>query len=136
MAKYTKEQLIFYLKKLAAALKKTPTIRDISKKPGYPSSGTYMKRFGSWNDSLKLAGLKINARKKYDKKELLENIRLLAKELGRMPKPKDIKGKEWAASYATYRKYFGSWKESIKQAGITKAGSIASLRDFVRREHK
>ena len=73
MKKYTKEQLIFYLKKYSKELKKTPTIKDINKNKKVPSSSTYMKRFGSWNNSLKKAGLTINIVKKFEKKELTEN---------------------------------------------------------------
>ncbi len=134
MRKYTKEQLLFYLKRLASELKRSPTIKDINKSEECPSANTYLKRFNGWNNSLKIAGLKINVRKSYDKKELIENLKQLAKELGRVPKPKDLKGKKWAASYATYRKYFGSWKEALKTAGINKTGRAISLKEYVKRK--
>jgi len=136
MRKYTKEQLIFYLKKLAKELKKTPTIKNINKKKKYPSSSTYTKRFGSWNNSLKKAGLKINSRKKYDKTELIENINLLRKELGRIPKSSDLKSKKWTASYSTYKNHFGNWKKALKAAGIAKTAQIVNLKEFTKRKRK
>ncbi|MBN2368707.1 hypothetical protein JXC34_06815 [Candidatus Woesearchaeota archaeon] len=132
MRKYTKEQLIHFLKKLSSDLKRTPTIKDMNKKKKFPSASTYFKRFGSWNNSLKKAGLKINISRKYDKKELIENLILLRKELARIPKASDLKKKKWSASYSTYRKYFGSWKNALKKAGISNSGEIVSLKNFPR----
>jgi hypothetical protein len=134
MRKYTNEQLIFYLKKLASELKRSPTIKDMDKKKKYPSASTYSKRFGSWNNSLRKAALEINVRKKYQKKELIENLKLLAKEQGEIPKGVHLKNKKWTASYTTYRKYFGSWKKALKAAGLTKIDSFMNLKDFTRRK--
>jgi hypothetical protein len=136
MRKYTKEQLIFYLKKLAKEKKKTPTIKDMNQKKKYPSSSTYMKRFGTWNNSLRKAGLKLNSRKKYGKNELIENIKLLRRELGRIPKSIDLKSKKWTASYSTYKKHFGSWKKALKVAGIEKTAQIVNLKEFTKRKRK
>ena len=136
MRKYTREQLIFYLKKLASELKRSPTIKDMNKKKKYPSSSTYFKRFGSWNKSLRKAGLKINVRKKYSKKELLENVKLLAKEIGGIPRAVHLKSKKWIASYSTYRKYFGNWKKTLKAAGIEKTEQIINLKEFTKRKRR
>ena len=116
MRRYTQEQLIHFLKKLAKELKQTPTIRDMNKKKRYPSASTYSNRFKTWNKALKVAGLKINVRKKYSKKELIDNLKLLAKEVGGVPKGTHLKNKKWAASYSTYKSYFGSWKKALKRA--------------------
>ena len=51
MRKYTKEQLIHFLKKLYGELKRSPTIKEMNKKKKFPSASTYFKRFGSWNNS-------------------------------------------------------------------------------------
>jgi hypothetical protein len=134
MGKYTKEQLIFYLKKLSVELKKTPTIKDINKNKSIPSSSTYLKRFGRWNNALKAAGLKINAKKEYHKEELLENLKILAKELQRTPLPKDLKDIKWAGSYATYKKYFGKWKNAIKQANLDMGNTTQNLKTFSKKK--
>ena len=130
MKKYTKEQLLFYLKKLSSELKKTPTITDMNKKKKFPSSSTYMKRFGSWNRALKSVGLKLNVRKKYNKKELIDNLKQLAKELGSIPKTSDLQ--KWSASSSTYRKYFGSWKKALKAANLSK-NSFTDLKHYVKK---
>jgi hypothetical protein len=118
--KYTKEQLIFYLQKLSNELKQNPRITDMNKKKKYPSASTYVSRFGSWNKSLKLANLKINLRKKFLKKELIDSLKSLSNELGRVPKTNDLKKKKYIASSSTYRKYFGSWNNALKSAGLLK----------------
>jgi Cdc6-like AAA superfamily ATPase len=128
MPKYTKEQLIFYLKKRAAELKRTPRIKDMK----MPSYSSYVNRFGSWNRALREASLQLNLKKKYERKELIDNIRMLSKELARVPSPKDLKGREWAASYKTYVKHFGAWENAIKEAGISKETTF-NLRKFVSR---
>jgi hypothetical protein len=132
MAKYTREQLIFYLKKLSDELKKTPTIKDMNKS-SYPSSTTYSKRFATWNNALKAAGLKINVKKSFEKKELIENLKILAKELARSPRPKDLKGKKWAGSYATYRKAFRSWKNALREADLSDSGHT-NLKNYTKRK--
>ena len=129
MRRYTKEQLLFYLKKLSSELKKSPTIVNMNKKKKYPSSATYIKRFGSWNNSLRKAGLNINLKKKHNKEELIENLKLLAKELGKTPKTIDLKNKKWMASSSTYRKYFGTWKKALKLAGFIKSKTV-NLKSF------
>lgn len=128
MPKYTREQLLFFLKKKATELKKTPRIKDMKN----PSVSSYVSRFGSWNNAVIEAALKINLKKKYEKKELLENLHILAKELSRIPTPTDLKERRWAASYSTYRKIFGSWDNALKEAGIAKEKSN-SLKKFVSR---
>jgi hypothetical protein len=120
MIRYTKEQLIYYLNKFYKNNKESPTIKKINKNKKYPCASTYINRFGTWNDALRKANLPLNS-KTYNKKELIEDIKQLAKELGRIPKTKDLSKKKWAASYSTYRKYFGSWDKVKSQAGLKKS---------------
>ncbi len=136
MKKYTKEQLVFYLKKLASELKRTPTIKDINKNKSSPSSTTYFKRFITWNNALRTSGLKINSKKEYKKEELLENLKIISKELQRAPIPKDLKGKRWAGSYSTYKKYFGKWRNALKQAGIDSGNSTQDLKIYSKSKKK
>jgi hypothetical protein len=130
--RYTKEQLIFFLKKLASEKKKSPTIKDVNCNKKLPSSGTYFRRFGSWNNSLREAGLKVNVRKQYSKQELIDNLKHLYNELARTPKSADLKSRDWIASYTTYKKYFSTWRNALREAGIVKKTS--NLREFVKKK--
>ncbi len=123
--RYTKEQLLFYLKKLSSEIKRTPKIKDMNSKKEYPSASTYAFRFGSWNNALKAALLKIN-KKKHTKKSLAEELKQLSKHLGRIPKTSDLK--DWTASASTYRRHFGTWKKALKAAGLTK--KFTNLKDY------
>ena len=98
----------------------------------YPSSSTYSSRFGSWNKALRVAGLKVNVRTRYTKTELVEGLKQLRKELGRVPKTSDLKNKKWLASYSTFRKLFGTWEKALKASGISKK-EFSSLKDFSRK---
>ncbi|MBT3465398.1 hypothetical protein HOD20_06050 [archaeon] len=136
MKKYTKEQLIFYIQNFHKKKKKVPTIKDINSDKKSPSSSTYANRFGSWNKTLIVCGFKIN-KKKYSKKEMIESVKLLSKELGKIPKGSDLKNREWIASYSTYRQKFGNWKKVLKQAGLIKKKSNSStLKSFIKKKKK
>jgi len=128
MRHYTKEQLIFFLKDFYNKEKKVPRIEDINSEKKYPSASTYVSRFGSWNNSLKMAGLKLNLKKVFNNDELIDNLKVLGKELGRMPKTSDLK--KWMASASTYRKYFGSWKNALSKAGFDQ---FVSLKKYSKR---
>ena len=130
--KYTKEQLLFYLQKLSKNLKRTPKIVDMNKNKKYPSASTYMTRFGSWNNALKHANLNINYKKQFSKKDLIEDLKLLAKDLGSVPKTKDLTKKKWMATGSTYRKYFGSWKNALNSAKLIKI-STTNLKQYVKK---
>ncbi|MFH2019864.1 MAG: hypothetical protein ABIJ34_00465 [archaeon] len=129
MKRYTREQLIFFLKKISSSLGRSPRISDMDKNKKYPSSTTYLKRFRTWNNALKIADLKINVRRKYEEKELIESLRQLSREMGRTPKSKDLRDRKWIASSATYAKYFGSWRQALTKSGVVK-DKIISLKKY------
>ena len=52
--KYTREQLEFYFRQLMETLKRIPREEDMQKAKNYPSVQSYVDRFGSWNDAVKM----------------------------------------------------------------------------------
>lgn len=60
---YTKEFLIDELQRFYKENNRVPIYNDFTNNPLYPSFSVYSRKFNSWNDALKLAGLKVNRQK-------------------------------------------------------------------------
>ena len=58
--KYTDEFLISELHRFVHEHKRIPKAHDMKLTGGYPTHDAYYNHFGSWNNGLKTAGLKIN----------------------------------------------------------------------------
>lgn len=67
--------------------------------------------------------------KQYSNSELLDNLRLVAKNLGKQSlKLKDYSVRNGAKfSYQTFKKRFGSWKEALGKAGLRIENSIHGI---------
>jgi len=59
--KYTDKELLDYLIQFYEEHGGVPVQTDFVNNPGYPSFATYQKRFGSWNNALKLVGLDVDS---------------------------------------------------------------------------
>jgi hypothetical protein len=76
------------------------------------SPNDFYKEFGSWDETLEAAGI--------DKEQaLLEEIRLVAEELGRVPNTADM-DEHGTYSGAYYGSYFGSWSTAIDKSEVEK----------------
>ncbi|MBC2369978.1 hypothetical protein HBP99_15220 [Listeria booriae] len=108
----TNEQIISELQELYQKLGRTPTRRE------YISNNVASKRFGSWNASLKAAGLEVvrkgKSGNKFTKEELLELVLKARKELGRVPLAKP----EHFPYYRQAIVKFGTWNNFIIEAGL------------------
>ena len=116
--KYTNEYLLDQLKELSQKLDRTPKARDIIKYSEINLSN-YYRHFESLRNAQKLAGLKKSKngnKKKYSKKNLLEEMIILSKKIGKTPSSFDIKN---SGKINAYRKYFGSIKNAQKLAGLS-----------------
>lgn len=85
----------------------------------YQSLGQYAaitqsKRFGSWNDALRQAGLSISNRLNITDEELFENILALWQHYGRQPKRRESAFSPSTISERPYNRRFGSWTNSLK----------------------
>jgi hypothetical protein len=74
------------------------------------------RRFGSWPNALKLAGLQPSRSKiGITDDELFENVRSLWISLGRQPRYSEMKAPTSHFSAATYEKRFGSWLNALRE---------------------
>jgi len=60
--KYTNEELLDYLKQFYQENERVPIARDFEYNPEHPNVMTYIKRFGSWNNALKLVEMDLDTR--------------------------------------------------------------------------
>jgi hypothetical protein len=58
---YTDEELLWYLVQFYEKYGRLPTYDDFTNNSKYPSYATYINRFGSWQNALKLVGLDVDS---------------------------------------------------------------------------
>lgn len=75
---------------------------------------TIQRRFGSWPQALKLAGLQPSRSKiGIPDDELFENIKSIWINLGRQPRYTEVKAPDSLFSVGTYENRFGSWSKAL-----------------------
>jgi len=116
-APYTDKQLLQALCDLAAELSRPPTARELAARRDLPTSPTYLSRFGSWNAALEAAGLKPNRRSNYTDERLIEILRDLADELGRLPTCREMRARRDLPDPTTYIRRFGNWRNALARLG-------------------
>ena len=116
---YTDEQLEEELQRIKEEVGNQPRSADIQEKSDI-SPSTFISRFGSWEEALEAADIRIDeelSNKQYSNDELLQELVHLADKLGQPPKSVDMnKRGEYSASVYTTR--FGSWDEALEAAGL------------------
>lgn len=115
---FSDEELFSQVQELYWVLGRVPTQREFDKATGMGSGGTIARRFGSWNRFLKKAGLELNRHVLNSSKELLRQLRILSKELGRTPTYEEFVGNPRTASGTLVKKFFGSWPDFIDASGL------------------
>lgn len=106
-----RQAMIETLQNLYDDLGRIPLAPDIQAQTKY-SQHDFTSEFGSLDDALAEAG--------YDKrKELLNEIKRVADELGRPPTTVDF-AENAEFSSALYARYFGTWEETLEAVGVNK----------------
>lgn len=111
-----KEEVLQDLKDFAEELGHVPTSVEMSER-GPHSRKLYARKFGSWNNALQAAGFDIHVSRDLSREDLVEEIRRLAEELGRVPLRKDMT-EQGAYCSTVYYHEFGPWPESLLAAGL------------------
>ena len=116
--RYSDEEILEALRACAERLGRSPTMRDLADDPEaglHPQ--TVVGRFGSWNTAKRLAGL--SARRFATREELLDQLRALGKELGRIPTGQDLAARRGSApSKSLLWQTFGSLTNALREAGF------------------
>jgi hypothetical protein len=116
--RYGDEEMLEQLRQSAGRLGRSPTMREFAadrKSTIHPQ--TVIARFGSWNRAKRLAGLA--PRRFATREELLEQLRNLGEELGRVPTARDLdEHRGRMPSKSLYWHTFGSLATALREAGF------------------
>ena len=116
--RYSDAQILAQLTACAGRLGKSPTMREFEADPEttvHPQ--TVIEHFGSWNAAKRQAGLV--PRRFATREELLDQLRALGEEIGRVPTAKDIEARRGRMpSKSLYWHTFGSLNNALKEAGF------------------
>src|SRR5919202_469426 len=116
--RYTDAQILEELRASAARLGRSPTMREFADDPEtsvHPQ--TVIEHFGSWNAAKREAGLV--PRRFATREELLDLLRGLGDELGRIPTARDIEERRGRMpSKSLYWHTFGSLANALREAGF------------------
>jgi hypothetical protein len=107
------DELIRDLIEVSKAIRKNPTIAEYNEHGKYEAS-VYMRRFGSWNNSLCEAGLLPN-NKQWTEQELLDNLLSVWLLLYKQPTRRDMDNKKISKiSSGSYLRYFNTWNNALQ----------------------
>jgi hypothetical protein len=116
--RYTDDGIIAELRSCAERMGRSPTMREFASDPEtkvHPQ--TVIEHFGSWNAAKRRAGLM--PRRFATRAELIDRLRALGEELGRVPTAKDIEERRGSMpSKSLYWHTFGSLTEALREAGF------------------
>ncbi len=116
--RYTDEQILEELAASAKRLGRSPTMREFAADPEtsvHPQ--TVIEHFGSWNEAKRTAGLV--PRRFATREELLDLLKGLGEELGRVPTARDIEEHRGRMpSKSLYWHTFGSLANALREAGF------------------
>jgi hypothetical protein len=116
--RYTDEQIVEELAASAKRLGRSPTMREFAADPEtsvHPQ--TVIEHFGSWNEAKRKAGLV--PRRFATRTELLDLLKELGEELGRIPTARDIEEHRGRMpSKSLYWHTFGSLANALREAGF------------------
>jgi Homing endonuclease associated repeat len=115
--RYSDEQILQELRAHARRLGKSPTIKEFAADPQtgvHPQ--TVIEHFGTWNAAKRAAGLV--PRRFATRDELLQVLRALGEELGRLPTARDLDERRGQMpSKSLYWHTFGSLTAALREAG-------------------
>jgi Homing endonuclease associated repeat len=116
--RYTDADILDELRAAAERLGRSPTMREFARDPDarvHPQ--TVIEHFGTWNAAKRAAGL--FPRRFLTRDELLEQLRSLGAELGRVPTARDLteRGRS-VPSASLYAHTFGSLGNALREAGF------------------
>ena len=113
------EELIADLIAVSRKIGENKITRNEYNREGKYSEGTLRKRFGSWGKALDLAGLSSVYSYNVSKKYVVEELKRIARKNNKDSVTiKEYKRDKQAASVEKIKKLFGTWENSLIEAGL------------------
>ena len=127
------EELLSDLKKVAKELGADVLPQSLYAERGKFNFTTIAKRFGSWNNAARVAGLKPANVINYTDEELFENILNIWQYKGKQPARRDLELPPSKISQSPYNRRFRGWTDALKEfvAFANKADNTLSINDGV-----
>jgi hypothetical protein len=122
----TDEELLDDLRKTARKLRRKYITLHEYMASGSFNPATLTKRFGSWNDALRNAGLNINKYSAIPAVDLFSNLKKVWDALKRQPTIKEINSGISAYSVSGYTRRFGTWLNALKEFSLWQSASSGS----------
>ncbi len=120
-AKYSDQELLADIQRVAAECAPTPLTQKIYDARGSASSTTLRSRFGNWATVLRKAGISTlaAARVHYTDQQLLDDLRRVNQELGDSPlTPSAYEDMGVCQARVLVRRFGSSWLDVLRVAGI------------------
>ena len=116
--RYSDEQILEELRSHAARIGRSPTMKEFAADPEtHVHPQTVIEHFGTWNAAKRAAGLV--PRRFATREELLDVLRRLGEELGRIPTARDLDDRRGRIpSKSLYWHTFGSLSSALAEAGF------------------
>ena len=107
-------ELIADLQRVAQSLNSNTMSQKQYGTVGAYEYSTVIRRFGSWNEALCLAGLSLSNEINISDERLFENLLVLWQHLGRQPRRSELSSPPSTISQTPYNRRFGSWTASLE----------------------
>jgi Homing endonuclease associated repeat len=116
--RYSDEEILAELKACADRIGRSPTMREfVRDRRTRVHPQTVIEHFGTWNAAKRAAGLA--PRRFATREELLERLRTLGDEVGRVPTTRDLREhRDTMPSKSLYWHTFGSLSNALREAGF------------------
>ena len=120
-----REEFLNDLKRVAVLINKQTVTAATYDEKGKFGKATVLRRFGSWNNALGAAGLKVILTLNNKEEVLFENLANVWQKLGRQPVGRDLEKVFGHSRFSTgtYEKRFGSWNKALEAFGAFINGS-------------
>jgi Homing endonuclease associated repeat/HNH endonuclease len=131
--------LVEDLRSVATTIGKATVGQKEYRETGKYDDTTLSRRFGSWNDALRAAGLSLSNEVDISDERLFENILVLWQHYGRQPRRSELAQAPSIISQSPYRRRYASWSAAlsafVEYANDSEAESVPEAKTaFARKE--